>query len=179
MSSRRAILLLCITAGLALASIAVLGFLVLRAPIAQQQARQRWQQHGPRHYELEATWANGMSYGHVRAEMLDNRLVAAFDLDTGRQPERPQLIAAGFYGSIDSLLTMIDQQLEPESNWRYQLARYHPLLAEWIDRCTALLPQVEYDPEFGYPISIDYYGNPCFNGSRSVSVKIDRFRPLP
>jgi hypothetical protein len=179
MPSRRATLLLCVTAGLALACSAMLGFLALRAPLAQQQARQRWQQRGPRHYELEATWANGMSYGHVRAEMLDNRLVAAVDLNTGQPPERPQLAAARFFASVDSLFGMIDEQIRPERSWRYQLARYHPLLAEWIDRCTASLPSVQYDPDFGYPASIEYYGNPCFNGSRNVSVTIDRFQPLP
>lgn len=179
MSSRRVSLLLCVTAGLALACVAGLALVLLRLPLAHQQARQRWEQRGPRHYQLEAAWASGWSYGHVRAEVRDNQIVAAVDADTGQPLERSKFIVAGFYTSIDSLFGMIDAQIQPASTWRYQLARYHPLLANWIYRCTALLPRIEYDPELGYPASIDYYGNPCFNGSQSVLVKIERLRPLP
>jgi len=180
MSARRASLLLCAMSGMALlACMFALAFVVLRLPLAHQQARQRWQMRGPHHYELEATWASGMSYGHVRAEMRDNQIVAGVDLDSGRSLSGNRLAVASYYTSIDNLFNTIDRQLQPASTWRYQLARYHRRLARWLDPCAALLPQIEYDSELGYPASIDFHGSPCFNYHESMLVKISHFRALP
>jgi len=178
MSSRHARLLLCAIAGLVLLCAGGLASALL-LPSAHQQARQRWQQRGPQHYELDATWASGWSFGYVRVEVQNNRVIQGIDLDTGQPLQRNRLAAAGFFTSIDNLFRMIGDQLRPASSWRFQLARYHPQLARWLDPCAALLPQIQYDAELGYPVSIDYRGSPCFNGVQSVMLKIEHFRPLP
>ena len=178
MSSRQARLLLCAIAGLALLCAGGLASALL-LPSTHQQARQRWEQRGPRHYELDATWASGWSFGYVRVEVLDQRAIAGIDLNTGQPLDRNRLITASLFASIDNLFRVIAEQIRPASSWRFQLARYHPLLARWLDPCAALLPRIEYDAGLGFPTTIDYRGSPCFNGAQSVMVKIEHFRPLP
>jgi hypothetical protein len=147
-------------------------------PFTYQQARQRWEQHGPHHYEVEAVWASGWSFGHVRAEVLDEQIVAGIDLDTGQPLSRQRLVASSYFTSVSNLLRTIGAQIRPSSTWRNQLARYHPLLADWLDPCAALMPKISYDPELGYPTSIDYRGSPCQDGG-NIFLKIERLRPLP
>ena len=179
MSRRTASLILSGIGGLAIACVIGLAIELAPAlPFAHELAHQRWEQRGPRHYELEVSWASGMSFGHARVEMRDNRVVTEVDLDTGRPLERSRLFAASFYASIDNLFRMMGEQIRPASTWRYQLARYHPLLADWLDPCAALMPQIHYDPELGYPTSISYRGSPCSDGG-NVFLKIEHFRPLP
>jgi len=180
MSSRRARLLPGVVVGLALACAAGQAAALPWLPsFSHQQARQRWEQRGPPHYELEATWASGWSFGHVRVEVLNQRIVAGVDLNTGRPLDRNRLITAGFFTQIDNLFRMIGAQLRPASTWRFQLARYHPRLARWLDPCAALLPRVEYDAELGYPTTINYRGSPCIDAGENVVLKIERFRSLP
>jgi len=177
MSSRAAVLLgiggLALLCGVGLV-VALLPIL----PFTHQQARQRWEQRGPRHYEVEVSWASGWSFGHVRAEMLDGQIIKGIDLDTGQPLNKQRLVASSYFTSISNLFRTIGAQMRPASTWRYQLARYHPLLAEWLDPCAALLPKISYDPELGYPTSIDYRGSPCQDGG-NIFLKIERLRPLP
>jgi hypothetical protein len=119
----------------------------------------------------------------VRAEVRDNRIVGGVDLDTGRSLVPLKLEGAGYganyYVSIDNLFGLIDALSWSPPDWRVQVARYHPLLAAWFDRCAAPLPQVRYDPEFGYPTNISYRGSPCGGVLSRGHVRIDQFRPLP
>jgi uncharacterized protein DUF6174 len=180
MSSQWARLLLCAVAGLTL--LCVLGLATALLPVlpsTHQQARQRWEQRGPRHYEVDATWASGWSYGHVRVEVRNNRVVSGVDLDSGRLLDRHRQVVASFFTEVDNLFRMIGEQIRPAPTWRSQLARYDPRLAEWLSPCAAPLPRVQYDAELGYPTTIDYRGSPCFYGAESVMLKIERFRPLP
>jgi hypothetical protein len=180
MSSRRARLLLGVLAGLVLACAAGIAAALPALPaFAHQQARQRWELRGPRHYELEASWASGWSFGHVRVEVLNDRIVSGIDLNTGRPLDHKRLFTASFFTEIDNLFRMIGQQLRPASTWRFQLARYHPRLARWLDPCAALLPRVQYDTELGYPTTINYRGSPCIDAGENIVLKIERFRPLP
>jgi hypothetical protein len=180
MPSLRARLLAGVVAGLALACVAGAAAALPALPaFGHQQARQRWELRGPRHYELEASWASGWSFGHVRVEVLNGRVVGGIDLNTGRPLDRNRLTTASFFTEIDNLFRMIGRQLRPASTWRFQLARYHPRLARWLDPCAALLPRIQYDAELGYPTSINYRGSPCFDSGQNVVLKIERFRALP
>jgi hypothetical protein len=179
MSRRTASLLLSSIGGLVLAC--VIGLVIELAPalpFAHEMAHQHWEQRGPRHYELEVSWASGLSFGHAQVEMLDNHIVAGRDLETGRPLERNKIFAASAFASIDNLFGMIAAQIRPSTTWRYQLARYHPLLRDWLDPCTALMPRINYDPELGYPTNISYRGSPCSDGG-DLFLKIERFRRLP
>jgi hypothetical protein len=165
--------------GLALLCVAGLAAALLPLlPFAHQQARQRWERHGPRHYEVEVVWASGWSFGHVRAEVLNEQIVGGIDLDTGQPLSHQRLVASNYFTSISNLFRTIGAQMRPASTWRYQLARYHPLLAEWLEPCAALLPKISYDSELGYPTNIDYRGSPCQDGG-NIFLKIEHFRPLP
>jgi Family of unknown function (DUF6174) len=165
--------------GLALLCVAGLVFALLpMLPFTYQQARQRWEQRGPRHYEVEAAWASGWSFGHVRVEVLDEQIIAGIDLDTGQPLNRQRLATSSLFASIDNLFRMIGAQIRPATTWRYQLARYHSLLAKWLDPCAALMPQIAYDPELGYPTHINYRGSPCLDEG-SVRLQIEHFRALP
>jgi hypothetical protein len=141
-------------------------------------ARARWEQQHLTHYEVTVYWASEMSFGHVRAEVRDNRVIGGTDLDTGRPLDAEAMVRASYFVSIDSMFRMINEQMRPASSWRYQLARYHPLLARWLDPCAALLPQVTYNTTLGYPTSIRYRGTPCFNGG-NIYLTIEQLRPLP
>jgi hypothetical protein len=162
--------LLCVV-GLAVALLPML-------PFAHEQARLRWEQQGLEHYEVEASWASGWSFGHVRVEVLDGHIVAGVDLNTGQPLSRQRLATASLFTSVDNLFRMIGAQMRPATTWRYQLARYHPMLAEWLDPCAAPMPQISYHPELGYPTQISYRGSPCLDEG-SVALKIERLRPLP
>lgn len=143
-----------------------------------QRARMRWEQQRLAHYEVTAYWASEMSFGHVRAEVRDDKVVGGTDLETG-QPLSPGGMAnVSYFVSVNNLFRMINEQMRPASNWRYQLARYHPLLARQLDPCAALLPRVTYDPTLGYPTSIWYRGTPCLNGG-NIYLTIEQLRPLP
>ncbi|HEX9370810.1 MAG TPA: DUF6174 domain-containing protein, partial [Roseiflexaceae bacterium] len=147
-------------------------------PFEQQRARQRWARNRPQRYELEIAWASDWTRGRVRAEVRDNRIIAGTDLDTGQPLAHRKLAVASQFASIDNLFEMIEAQTRPSSTPRYQIARYHPLLARWLDSCAPPFPDVRYDAELGYPIAIDYRGSPCFIGSR-ISWRMTWFRRLP
>jgi hypothetical protein len=179
MSRRAAGLILSSIGGLVLACVIGLAIELAPAlPFVHEQARQRWEQRGLRHYELDVSWASGLSFGYARVEMLDNRIVAGVDLETGRPLDRNRMIAASAFASIDNLFGMIAAQIRPSTTWRRQLARYHPLLADRLDPCAALMPRISYDSELGYPTSISYRGSPCSDGG-DLFLKIAHFRPLP
>ena len=181
MSLRPANLLILVGSALLIACMVGLGLAALPLlPFQRQSARQHWQQRGPRHYELEVEWANGMNYGHAQVEIRDNRLVRGTDLDTGQPLGIGKLFSAGYFGSIDNLFALIDGQSRPSLSWRTQLARAFPPLASRLDNCAPPLPVVHYSADFGYPTDIDYNDSWCvaryFNRS---SIKITRFHPLP
>ena len=143
-----------------------------------QHARMQWEQQRLTHYEVTAYWASEMSFGHVRAEIRDNKVISGTDLETGL-PLSPNAMAnASYYVLVDNLFRMIQEQIRPASSWRYQLARYHPLLARQLDSCAAILPRVSYNATLGYPTSISYRGTPCFNGG-NIYLTIEQLRPLP
>lgn len=175
----RAPVILAVTSILLLSCVAGAAFAVYPLlPLHHAQAQARWQRQGIRHYEADVSWASDWNFGHVRVEVLDNRVVRGIDLSTGQPLDRVRLIRAGYFVSVDQLFTMLGEQMRPSTRWRYQLARYHPLLAHWFDRCAALLPRVSYDAQLGYPTSIAYRGTPCTNGA-NIRLKIARLRPLP
>jgi hypothetical protein len=147
-------------------------------PLRQAEARRLWAERGPRHYEIDLSWAAGWNYGAARVEMRDGRLVRALDLQTGAPLPDHRRFAAGFYANVDNLFAVIDEELRPAPSWRGQLARYHPLLAEWIDRCAAQMPDVAYDRALGFPTRISYRGTPCVNGE-NLSLSVYRLQPLP
>lgn len=169
--------------GGALALACVAGLLVVLLPLLpfqHQWARRRWEQQRPRHYELEVAWANGWNFGDVLVEVRDNRIVNGVDLDRRQPLDLDNLYSAGYFASIDNLFRLIDGQIRPSSNWRYQLSRYHPLLAHQLDPCAAPLPRVRYDAEYGYPTTIDYYDSSCIETDFNLSnVRIKQFHPLP
>lgn len=114
----------------------------------------------------------------MRVEVRDGKVIRGVDLETGRPLEPRRLVNATPFVRIDHLFRMIEEQTRPSSNWRYQLARYHPLLAGRLDPCAAILPNIRYDQRFGYPTSISYRGSPCFNGENGF-LTIKAVRPLP
>jgi hypothetical protein len=152
-------------------------------PFQHQSARQRWEQRGLRHYELDARWMNGLgSDQHLRVEVRDNQAVAGVNLDTGQALSHGELIAISNYVVIDTLFEIIAELTRPAADWHNQIARYHPLLAQWFSPCAAPLPQVRYDAEYGYPTDFYYRGYPCIATLRSrtrAKMQIERFRPLP
>lgn len=170
--------------GMGLGVVLLLGAVALAIavyPLTQwyhQHARAQWEQQHLTHYEVTAYWASEMSFGHVRAEVRDDKVISGTDLDTG-QPLSPAGMAnASYFVSVDNLFRAINEQMRPSSSWRYQLARYHPLLARELDPCAALLPRVSYDAALGYPTSIWYRGTPCFNGG-NIYLTIEQLHPLP
>lgn len=170
-------------AGAALLLACVAGLVVVSLPLLpfqHQWARQRWQQRGLRHYEVDVSWASGWSFGHMQVEMRDNQIVRAVDLDSGQPLSQSRLFQTQHFASIDTLFELIDHQTRLSPNWRYQLARYNRLLGHWLDPCAAPLPRVRYDAQFGYPASVEYYDTPCIETDFNLStVKITQFHPLP
>lgn len=152
-------------------------------PIQQRWARERWQQRRPAHYELTVRWNDyaGLVH-HLRAEVLRQHIVAVTNLDTGAQLDPRQLGGDQAMLDVDRLFESIAEESRPVVGWRAQIARYHPLLARWIDRCVERLPDVEYNPQYGYPATISYHSDPCqdalaFRTDRRVAV--EQLRVLP
>jgi hypothetical protein len=188
MSSRSVKLALFGAAALLIACAAGLMLGLLQPRLFRHQwARQRWEQRKPQHYEFEVSLtAIGFLNQHLRVEARDGQIVGGVDLDTGQPLDLNKL---GFaralrdFLSIDSLFDLIDTQARRSPEWRQEIARYHPLLARWLNvPCPEPLPDVAYDAEFGYPVGLHYRSNPCIamlSIRTDVKVKIERFRPLP
>ncbi len=143
-----------------------------------QHARTQWEQQHLTHYEVTAYWSSDMSFGHVRAEVRDDKVISGTDLDTGQPLTSSRMANVSYFVSVNNLFRTIKEELRPASSWRYQLARYHPLLSRRLDPCAALLPRVTYDATLGYPTSIWYRGTPCLNGG-NIYLTIEQLRPLP
>lgn len=150
------------------------------APLQYQRARQRWEQQGVRHYEVDIAWANGWNYGSARVEMRDGKVVRAIDPATGQPLALNKRYNAGYFSSIDNLFTIIQTYVLPELNWRNLLAHLVPALAHRLVSCDAPLPTVSYDQRFGFPSEIWYNDSWCANTFFNYSnVKITHFSPLP
>lgn len=166
-------------AGLAGAIVVVLPYL----PIQQRWARERWRRNQPAHYELQVRWNEPAGrLRDLRAEVRDGRIVAVTDLTTGAALDPRQLGDDLDMLAVERLFDSIARASRPAASWRSQIARYHPLLARWLDRCVERLPEVRYDAEYGYPALISYHSDPCQDlyGFRSdMRVSVERFRPLP
>jgi hypothetical protein len=83
---------------------------------------------------------------------------------------------------IDRIFDMIARQSRPNADWRTQLARYHVLLARWLNPCATLLPDVTYNAEYGYPTSVRYHSSSCVDSlafRMDTSIKIEQFQVLP
>lgn len=160
------------------ACIAGVALALLSVSFRYERARQLWQERRPAHYEIEYTWASGWSFGHVQVEVRDGQVIRGTNVENGQPLARYQLQTAGYYATIDNLFNTIAYQLRPPPTLLGQIARYHPLLAEQIDRCAALLPQISYDAEYGFPNAISYRGTPCFDGG-NLSLRVTDFHPLP
>jgi hypothetical protein len=166
------LLLACIAGGL----IAALPLL----PFTHQQARARWEEQKPRHYEVEVVWASGWSFGHAQVELRDGKVVSALDLDTGRPLEPSKRADAGYFASIDNLFAVIDARLQSDWYWRVQLQMNYPQLAHRLYTCVAPLSDVTYDAEYGYPTDMTYNDGWCANTFFTyTNVKLSRFQPLP
>ena len=151
-------------------------------PFQQRWARERWQQRRPAHYLLQVRWNDVRGVRYLRAEIRDGRAIAITDLDTGAAIEPQQLGASLAMLDIDRLFDAIEDQSRPVANWRAQIARYHPLLSRWLDRCVERLPDVRYDAEYGYPTSIGFHSNPCLDAlafRSDTRVTIEQLEPLP
>ena len=181
MRSRSARLLLFIASALVLSCAAgLIASALSLLPFEYQQARQRWEQRRPQHYEVDVAWADGWSSGYARVEVRDNRFIAGTDLNTGRALDPSRLADASYFASIDNLFKILDARMQPQWYWRVQLARHYPLLAHWLDSCVPPLTDVSYDPAFGYPADISYNNGWCSNTFFTYSnVRVKRFRPLP
>jgi hypothetical protein len=104
------------------------------------------------------------------------------DLDSGRALSTSILGTDRAFLNIDILFDTLSRQMRPHPDWRSQIARYHPQLALWINRCVARLPDVRYDPNYGYPTVIRYHSDPCQDGMAfrtDTRVAIEQFRALP
>jgi hypothetical protein len=149
-------------------------------PFTDRQARQRWEQLRPAHYEVDVTWASGWRFGSARVELRDGALVRGVDLDNGQPLDFRKRQDARYFASIDNLFKILDERLRPAWYWRVQLARHYPQLASRLSTCVAPLSSVSYDAEYGYPTDISYNDGWCANTFFTYSnVKITRFRPLP
>jgi hypothetical protein len=152
-------------------------------PIRQRWAREQWQARRPAHYELVVRWNDNLGLlHHVRAEIRDRRIVGATDLATSTALEAADIADDRPILDIDLLFDAIAEQSRPAASWRAQLARYHPLLARWLDRCVERLPDVRYDAEYGYPAAIGFHSNPCLDAlafRNDMRVAIEQLRVLP
>lgn len=165
--------------GLAGALVAVWPYL----PAQQGWARERWARSRPAHYELQVRWNEALGLQHeLRAEVHGGQIVAVTDVATGVQIDPRQLGNARGMLEVDQLFDGIARASRPVASWRSQIARYHPLLARWLDRCVERLPDVRYDAEYGYPIQISYHSDPCqdpYAFRTDTRVLVEQFRPLP
>jgi hypothetical protein len=167
------VLLLACSAGLVLGARPLLAF-------DYQWARQRWEQGGARHYEVDVTWASGWRFGHARVELRDEQFVRATDLDTGQPLALNKRADAAYFASVEQLFKILEPRMQARWYWRTQLERAWPALARRLDPCPAPLTEASYDSEFGYPNAIAYNDGWCSNTFFTYSnVKITRFRPLP
>ncbi|HEX5692228.1 MAG TPA: DUF6174 domain-containing protein [Roseiflexaceae bacterium] len=167
-----AVLVACIGGGLAVA--------LPMLPFSHQQARTRWEEQKPRHYEIDVTWARGWSFGHAQVEMHDGQLVRAVDLDTGQPLGPSKRSDAGYFASVDNLFAVIDQRLQSDWYWRVQLQMNYPQLAHRLYKCVAPLSDVTYDAQYGYPTDMTYNDGWCANTFFTyTNVKLSRLRPLP
>jgi hypothetical protein len=159
------------------------GLLLVAGPLLTfdyQWARQRWQQHGSRHYEVDVTWASGWRFGHARVEVRDEQFVRATDLDTGQPLAMNKRADAAYFSSIEQLFKILEPRMQARWYWRTQLEHVWPALARRLDPCPAPLTEASYDPEFGYPNAIAYNDGWCSNTFFTYSnVRIMRFKPLP
>lgn len=152
-------------------------------PIRQRWAREQWQARRPAHYELLVRWNDslGLLY-HVRAEIQNGRIVSAMDMSTGAALSAADIAEDRPILDVDLLFDAIAEQSRPAGSWRAQLARYHPLLARWLNRCVERLPDVRYDAEYGYPAAIGFHSNPCLDAlafRNDMRVAIEQLRVLP
>jgi len=181
MTPRRASLLLLICGAMLLACVLIAALSAL--PFQQRWARERWEQRRPPHYELVVRWNDSLGPPHyVRAEMRDRQLIAVTDIATGRPLDLATLGAERNLLEIDRIFDMIARQSRPNADWRTQLARYHALLARWLNPCVTRLPDVAYDAEYGYPASVRYHSNSCVDSlafRMDTSIKIEQFHALP
>src|SRR4051812_5033425 len=176
MTPRRASLLLLCCGAILLACAAIAALWAL--PFQQRWARELWEQRQPQHYELVVLWNDSLGPPrHVRAEMRNRQLIAATDIATGQPLDLTTLGAERNVLEIDRIFDTIARQSRPNSDWRAQLARYHPLLARWLNPCVTRLPDVTYDAEYGYPTSVRYHSNGCVDSLAfrlDTSIKIER-----
>jgi hypothetical protein len=80
------------------------------------------------------------------------------------------------------MLDTIARQSRPALGWQARLAGFHPQLGRWLSPCVTGLPEVVYDPEYGYPISVRYRGDTCADSlsfRADTRLKVEQFRPLP
>jgi hypothetical protein len=167
-----------------LMGLACIGGLVVGLPhLDHQRARARWEQRHPRHYTLDAAWQDGLgSARQVHLEVRENQVVAGVDRDTGDPLSPLQLKVAARFVSVDALFEHIAVARRPPPTWRDQLARTLPALAPWVSPCLRPGPDVQYDPELGYPVHVHSRANPCIATllyQEDLRVDIERLEPLP
>jgi hypothetical protein len=169
---------------LAFSCAATLVLLALALPPAQlRRARALWDQRRPRHYELVVRWNDSVGpQRYLRGEVRDGRVVALTDLNSGHALSTSILGTDRAFLNIDILFNTLGAQMRPAPDWRAELASYHPLLARWLQPCVARLPDVRYDPVYGYPTLIRFHSDPCVDAlafRTDTRVAIEQFRPLP
>jgi hypothetical protein len=167
---------------MALASCAVVGAGLLLAPaspLRHELARQQWLRRAPPHYEIEARWSSGGWSVRARLEVRDGRLVDGVDLRSGQRLDAIELGMLGHMFPVERTFDEIDTLRRWPATWRGRLASLLPWpLARRVERCSTPPPRVRYDVQFGHPVAIDSFANPCFNGI-GYRVRIDNLRPLP
>ncbi|NJM07075.1 hypothetical protein HC891_14195 [Candidatus Gracilibacteria bacterium] len=154
---RRAMLLL--STAMLVSVLALLSVSVVMG--GRQSARERWEQHGPRHYLLDITIRGDQTLVRMQIEVRDGTMLKGVDLNTGRALSAERIARYYTILPVERLFDRIELQSYGARSLRHRIAGSAPWLARQLGWCVIQPLRAEYDSALGYPKTFQFRHNVC------------------
>jgi hypothetical protein len=159
------------------------------------RANQLWQQRQPQHYLYTFRYRSFMANLNWLVEVENSAITHVYDSDSGlehltwadyRSANVPGLQVSRTRVDIDDIFRAIQNASQLSTTPKGFFSRTNPALYQslakrgWLpsgwEGCRPALPQVQYDPDFGYPRQVKLFGNPCSTTNeeaQAASIQIE------
>lgn len=153
------------------------------------RAYQLWQQRQPQHYRYTFRYHSFMANLSWLVEVENNAVTHVYDPDSGledltwadyRSANVPSLQVSRTRVDIDDIFRAIQSASQLSTTPKAFFSRTNPALYQslvnrgWLpwgwEGCRPALPEVEYDPDYGYPRQVKLYGNPCSTSNEEAQA---------
>jgi hypothetical protein len=164
---------------LVLAAVVVTMLPQLRPPLTHRGARELWGQQGLRHYEMDVEAHADHIALHLTIEVRDEGLVRGVNMHTGASLTADDLAPYLIWLPIEHLFDWIELQRYSGSgtSWQREVANLAPAVAQQLRWCLVRPMQASYDPQLGYPATVQFRHNVC-SPQKALKVQI-HVTPLP